>query len=191
MQIHHSSHLAFRSDKSLVLICGMPGSGKSTFAHKYLERFHVIDNDDSVDSVCNQLTNHQIAVKKTLNPFAMFKTMKELLEQATEHFFNEVHHSLSCNPITFVVGNFTEKKLREDFLKQFEGEYKHKYAIVLDISEQTLKKQVRNPLEFKVFLSNLKSFQKQLTNSEDWQMFDVVYVLTEQTIKNVSIELRN
>ena len=191
MQIHHSSHLAFRSDKSLVLICGMPGSGKSTFAHKYLARFHVIDNDDSVDSVCNQLTNHQIAVKKTLNPFAMFKAMKELLEKATENFFNEVHHSLSSNPITFVVGNFTEKKLREDFLKQFEGEYKHKYAIVLDISEQTLKKQVNNPLEFKVFLSNLKSFQKQLTNSEDWQMFDVVYVLTEQTIKNVSIELRN
>lgn len=191
MQIHHSSHLAFRSDKSLVLICGMPGSGKSTFAHKYLARFHVIDNDDSVDSVCNQLTNHQIAVKKTLNPFAMFKAMKELLEKATEIFFKEVHHSLSSNPITFVVGNFTEKKLREDFLKQFEGEYKHKYAIVLDISEQTLKKQVSNPLEFKVFLSNLKSFQKQLTNSEDWQMFDVVYVLTEQTIKNVSIELRN
>lgn len=191
MQIHHTSHLVFLSDKSLVLICGMPGSGKSTFAHKHLARFHVVDNDDSVDSVCNQLMAHKIAVKKTINPFAIFKAMKKLMEKTSEIFFTEVHNSLSVNPITFVVGNFTEKILREDFLKQFEGEYKHKYAIVLDISEQTLKKQVKNPLEFKIFLSNLRSFQKQVDNSDDWKMFDIVYVLTEQTIKNVSIELRN
>ena len=183
MDVRKNNTLTFSTDSSIVFICGMPGSGKSTFASRYLTNFSVIDIDniyDETEKLLNLKQKSQLEQLLLVNKF--YETLNSRL-------ISSIRRSLRKNAVTFVIVNATEKSSRENFLQKFAGRYKHCYAIVLDIGKETLIKQYLND-EYNEgmseFLSNFDDFKKQIAY-QDFEEFDIVYILDETMVNSVTI----
>lgn len=185
MEIRRTSNLIFPTDSSIVFICGMPGSGKSTFASKYLTDFSVVDIDDICEETENLLNwNHKSDFEQKLLAHSYLDTLNSRL-------LVSIRRSLRKNPITFVIVNATDQSARQDFIQKFTGRYHHCFAIVLDIEKETLVKQYRNDKYnqgMSSFLSNYDDFKNQI-NNESFEEFDMVYILDKTTVNSVTIKL--
>ena len=187
MEIRKTNNLKFLADSSIVFLCGMPGSGKSTFAAKYLKEFSVIDIDDIYDQVEDllHLKNRSIWEQRML--------ANNYYEHLDSRLTFSIRKSLRENAITFVIANVTDKRTRAKFIQRFARRYKNCFAIVLDIKKKTLIKQYEND-EYNEgmneLLSNYDSFKDQIDTSS-FEEFDIVYILDEIMVNSVIIEVVN
>lgn len=185
MEIRKTTNLTFTADASIVFICGMPGSGKSTFASKYLKAFPVIDIDDIYDETENLLNfSKKSKIEQVLSA-------QNFLDTLNSRLLVSIRRSLRKNPITFVIVNATDKVSRKKFISHFTGRYKNIFAIVLDISKETVIKQYKNDKYnqgMEDFLSNFDDFNAQITN-ESFEEFDIAYILDETMLNSITIDI--
>ena len=180
MVIERSNNLTFAAD-SLVLICGLPKSGKSTFASKYLFNFSVIDIDDIYAETEHALNWNE---KSTSEQFDLRHNFLKVLNSKLTTYINR---SLRANDITFVIVNATTQLARQIIIKRFSGRYQHCSAIVLDIDKNSLTKQNhQNDDEIDDFLSHFDDFKKQIDNN-DFDEFELVYIV--ENPDNVQIDI--
>ena len=183
MEMRKTCNLEFCTDSSIIFIIGMPGSGKSTFADRYLADFSVIDIDNIYDETEELLNfNQRSKADQMLLESTFYETLNSRLYFA-------IKRSLRKNPLTFVIANLTDKSSREDFVKRFSKNFKHCYAIVLDIDKQTVVKQCKNDKYNKgidFFLSNFDDFKAQVENLS-FEEFDIVYMLDKTMVNSVTI----
>lgn len=183
MEIRKTTNLEFSNDLSIVFIIGMPGSGKSTFASRYLSDFSVVDIDNIYDETENLLNlKKKSKVEQMLLVKKFFETLQTRLEVA-------IRHSLRKNPITFVIVNLTYKSSRKSFIQKFSARFRHCYAIVLDIDKDTVIKQYQND-EYnegmQEFLANFDDFKSQIEHNS-FEEFDTVYILQKTMLDSITI----
>lgn len=187
MEIRKTCNLEFSTDSSIIFIIGMPGSGKSTFASKYLANFSVIDIDDIYDETENLLNLKQKSIiEQMLLADKFYETLSSRLHVA-------IRRSSRRNPLTFVIANLTYKSSRKDFIQKFSKNSNHCYAIVLDIDKETVVKQYENDeynQGMEVFLSNFDDFKNQIKH-QSFEEFDTVYMLDKTMVNSVTITLTN
>ena len=183
MEIRRTGNLEFYSDSTIVYIIGMPGSGKSTFASRYLADFSVIDIDDIFGETEEMLNFKKLPrIQQMLISDKFFDILMSRLHVA-------IKRSLRKKAITFVIANLTYKPIREEFVQKFLKFSKHCYAIVLDIDKQTVIRQYKNDKYnegMEEYLANFDDFQSQI-KSNSFEEFDTVYILDKHTVNSVTI----
>ena len=116
--------------KELVVLIGLPGSGKSTYIKKHYKNHIVVSNDIIVDKYAEQHDIDYNAAFKTLG-------LSKIIQSGKQDFTKAIKSNKS---IVLDNTNLT-KKIRKEYLDQAKG-YR-KIAVIFKVSDKTLQKRLK------------------------------------------------
>lgn len=126
-----------RSEKLLILMIGVQGSGKTTYCKEHFSKYPVINLDDI-------LTDYLSRSKE------MFSTKANL--EINLIFFDRIEKSLERENIAVVDSGAMHISARVLILERLQGKFTKAILIVLNPTKQQIVKQVRGQLELRARL---------------------------------------